>query len=810
MRHAARALLALLGLPLAVAAAPEMPRPRVDGRGAPPGASAASSRPTATYRWDGRAAQVRHRRRRSRRARVGFVLRCPRRTSPPPAWQRGGGRLRRALRRGLRGRAGAAGAARSLRGRRAGGARARRGRPRRGHGGGGGRARGLGPLDRGRDPGGGGLLARRGRRRMPCGSRASCTSTGRSRPRRRPSARSTLPAARADAAPRCRHRASARSRVARISFVDGGRAYVCTGTLINTREVPGAVLPHRQPLRRPGGGRREHHELLVLRGRRPAGRAPPSAELAAGGRRHDDRVRRPQHRPHAARDERDARPRARCSPAGTRRRSRRRRPSRASRTRPATCSKLALATVDGKARFDDWEQPAWLVGFTRGIIQGGSSGSGLFTLSGGTLQLRGILSASTTDANGSLSCTNLDEYGVYSRSTSSTRRSRAASWRAPPPVADDHGNRPAEATPVPLGAAPATVAGPHRLRGRHGRLPHCRPGRRHAHRALLGRDRTPWACSSTRTASASPPTTTRRPPAWTSASRSAVGPGTLLPRGDALGVGGHRAVRARRRALAGHGELHRPVVEPGGVRLGHQLQPPGRDRSSPRCSPTARTASRTGSSMSRGDAPGGRQLPGRALPHARARPSTRARGRPSPSTRVGTMRVAFPAPDPGTLTYTVDGVAVTKQIQRQRFSTTHDLLVVGLRPQLTRATSRTCGGTRTSPGWGINFTPPGRHPLRHALHLCRGRAPALVRHVARRPRAANADLRGDALPHRGPAVRRVPWRPITYREVGTMQVAVHRRQRRRRSPTRWTASRCAKQIIRQVFAVPAPECASDD
>src|SRR5207237_6653268 len=51
---------------------------------------------------------------------------------------------------------------------------------------------------------------------------------------------------------------------------------------------------------------------------------------------------------------------------------------------------------------------------TRGAIEGGSSGSCLFALSGSSLQLRGILTGTTVRA-GPLSCTNLNEEGLYGR-----------------------------------------------------------------------------------------------------------------------------------------------------------------------------------------------------------------------------------------------------------------------------------------------------------------------------------------------------------------------------------------------------------
>lgn len=55
------------------------------------------------------------------------------------------------------------------------------------------------------------------------------------------------------------------------------------------------------------------------------------------------------------------------------------------------------------------------ISFTRGVIEGGSSGSGLFTLSATEgLQLRGILSG-TTIRNGGMSCTNTNELALYGR-----------------------------------------------------------------------------------------------------------------------------------------------------------------------------------------------------------------------------------------------------------------------------------------------------------------------------------------------------------------------------------------------------------
>lgn len=79
-------------------------------------------------------------------------------------------------------------------------------------------------------------------------------------------------------------------------------------------------------------------------------------------------------------------------------------------------SRFALGALSQEYRLVGRPQDVYGVKFTRGIIEGGSSGSGLFVLSpGNTLQLAGILSGTTVRHSGGLSCSNLDEEALYSR-----------------------------------------------------------------------------------------------------------------------------------------------------------------------------------------------------------------------------------------------------------------------------------------------------------------------------------------------------------------------------------------------------------
>ncbi len=71
---------------------------------------------------------------------------------------------------------------------------------------------------------------------------------------------------------------------------------------------------------------------------------------------------------------------------------------------------------DGLIRVAGNEQELYAVLFSRGVIEGGSSGSGLFSFGNGSAQLRGVLSSSTTrsDAEG-LTCSNPNENANYGR-----------------------------------------------------------------------------------------------------------------------------------------------------------------------------------------------------------------------------------------------------------------------------------------------------------------------------------------------------------------------------------------------------------
>jgi hypothetical protein len=798
MRHAARALLALLGLPLAVAAAPEMGE-RVW--------TVAESRPatlrieeaTATYRYGG-ALPKSATDPGDRRTRVGFVLASPKDFSPP-AW--------RALAGGFVARFDVnSPGAQGLRVRLA--------------------LSAAGAMEvrvRGEDGRVEAMAVAAGAQEAWGPWTAGATQAVEVFARERPAADSVRLAdvvhfdrpLETKAAAECTVDASCstgsaildeaiarrKASIARISFVDGGRAFVCTGTLINTEKFPtpyfltanhcvdraavaasvtslwfheatacgsGATSPNSKQVA--GGMTIEFADpntdntLLVMNANPPAGATYSgwnAARLATG-----ELITSLSH------------------PTGD-------------------VLKLAQGRVDGMVRFDDWEQAGWLVGYSRGIIQGGSSGSGLFTLSGGSLQLRGVLSASTTGANGSLSCTNLGERGVYSRLDVFYPQVARRLMANPPPVADDHGDRHTEATPVALGETPSVIPGRIDYLGdtdvfrvsvpAAGTLIVRSSGGMDTVGVLLNANGERLASNDDAQTSSVDFGLTQR-----------VGQGTYyvaVTRWESAGTGPYSLSFELSPVTENHTDLWWNPEESGwGINFTHQGEI---------LFATLFTYGGDGEpdwfAMSRGE----RQEDGSYLGDL-----YRARGpvfyaspwSPIAVQRVGTMRVAFAPGGAGTLSYTVDGVPVVKQIQRQRFSTNTTCSWSAFDRSFARNFQDLWWNPAES-GWGINFTHQGDIIFATLFtYGADGRPLWFV--MSRGDRVPQTRIfAGTLYRTAGPPFDANPWRPITFREVGTMQVE-------------FTDGNSAtlvysvdgievrKQVIRQVFAVPAPECESDD
>ena len=120
-------------------------------------------------------------------------------------------------------------------------------------------------------------------------------------------------------------------------------------------------------------------------------------------------------------------------------------------------ARLALGNTSQELRIVGHPIDMYGVRFTRGIIQGGSRGSGLFTLANGSLQLRGVLSGTTIRHAGGMSCTNLDEDALYGR-FDMFHAEIDQYIRNATQAADDAPNRPQDLFNTPIDAAGADQA----------------------------------------------------------------------------------------------------------------------------------------------------------------------------------------------------------------------------------------------------------------------------------------------------------------------------------------------------------------
>lgn len=598
--------------------------------------------------------------------------------------------------------------------------------------------------------------------------------------------------------------AERKKAMARISYVDGAKGFVCTGTLMNTEKFPapyfltanhcvgraevaatvtsfwfyeadGCGTGIRSPdFRQVAGGMtldfadpNTDHSLLVMNAMPPSGAvysAWNAAKLAFGT-------------------------------------------FGVSLSHPAgDLAKWALATVSGTARFPDWEQSAWLATFSRGIIEGGSSGSGFFTLSGGgSLELRGVLSATTTGANGGMSCTNLGERGVYNRLDVFYPQVARRLMANPPAIADDHGNRPGEATPVAAGATESVVAGRIDYAGDVDvfRIPVAAPGTLVV-RASSGMDTVGILLDANGERIASNDDAQAGRLDFGLTRRVAAGTYYLVvSRWESAGAGPYSLSFAMLPATDNYTDLWWNAAESGwGINLNHQ---------GGNIFATLFTYAADGAPDWLVMSNGGRQADGSfsgALYRARGPAFNADPWTPVTLTQVGTMRLSFPSADSGRLAYTVDGVSVAKDIERQRFST-RTTCGWSVFDRSFASNYQDLWWNANESGWGINFAHQG--DIIFATLFTYGADGRNLWFVMSRGDLVPGTFtyRGTLYRTSGPPFDANPWRPIDIVPVGTMDVSFTSGKAARLEYT-VDGVTVTKSITRMVFGVPAPECESDD
>lgn len=453
-------------------------------------------------------------------------------------------------------------------------------------------------------------------------------------------------------------------------------------------------------------------------------------------------------------------------------------------------------------------QDMYGVRFTRGIIEGGSSGSGLFTLSGGSLQLRGILSGTTIRQAGGMSCTNLNEDALYGRMDILYPQIDPfirTSAQAP----DDAPNRLADMPADTVGADGALD-----LR--------TSPVEYNARRIDYAGDLDLYRFILTAPAAVS---------AWTEGANIDTVGSILDGRGRNLEANDDEQQSNNHFGVTRH-------LEPGTyyVQVGH-FEPAGTGTYNLRIRADSVDAeNRTAlwwnaaepgwglnvnhqgntlfATLFTYDASGPMWLvmsAGERQPDGSYRgPLYRTRGPAfnavpfgaATATEVGTMRLAFSGSNAAALTYSIDGVQVAKSLTRQEFGTlatcgwsafdrsyTHNLQDLWYNPN--------------EPGWGVNFTQQGDTLFATLFtYDANGRPLWLVMSNGAR---SSTGFSGALYRTSGPVFNASPWAPATSTQVGTMTVAFTHGNSATLTYS-YNGVSVTKQIRRQVFGSVKPAC----
>ena len=482
-------------------------------------------------------------------------------------------------------------------------------------------------------------------------------------------------------------------------------------------------------------------------------------------------------------------------------------------------SRYALGTIDKEYRIEGYPQDEYGVLYSRGIIQGGSSGSGLFTLGNGSLQLRGILTGTTVRREPGLSCTNLTEDGLYSR-FEIFEPEIDQYIRIAPQAADDAPNRAQDLFNAPV-TDPSGVDMPLNLRA----TPLVFLNRRIDYAGDLDVFRFILTAPSTVTVGTEGTLDTvgsildsrgvsleANDDADTSADHTnfnfgitrTLDPGTYYVQvgaWDALVTGAYTlrlsATSSFDTSSANYTDLWWNSAESGwGINLNHQGNI---------IFATLFTYDASGPMwlvMSEGDKQSDGSYLGtlyrttgpvfNAVPWSSITP-----------TSVGTLRLAFSATNAGTLTYAVNGTTVTKSITRQVFSTP---------PTCTWTTSDRSAASNyqdlwwnpAESGWGVNISHQGNTLFATLFtYDATGRGLWLV--MSNGNRTGTGAYSGTLYQTSGPVFNASPWTAVTPTAAGTMSFLFSNGN----SGTMTynvNGVQVTKAIQRQVFSTPLTQC----
>jgi hypothetical protein len=173
-------------------------------------------------------------------------------------------------------------------------------------------------------------------------------------------------------------------------------------------------------------------------------------------------------------------------------------------------------------------------------------------------------------------------------------------------------------------------------------------------------------------------------------------------------------------------------------------------------------------------------------------------------TQVGTMTVDFITPTLAAITYSVDGVSVSKAVHRQEFGAPvpECLKMAGSRAGVFNYQDLWWNSSES--GWGINMVQQGTTIFATLFtYATSGRDMWLVApNITRQP---DASYTGPLYSTRGPAFDASPWTAISFEQVGTMTMRFSAGDRATLTYT-VNGTSVTKEIERQVFGGTAPAC----